>query len=63
MAVAYVTFTCYYPYEVEIDDDLYEKDPEVAEKQAIEDAYEMYRTYRCRPFADISYDTVEVEFE
>lgn len=63
MAIAYVTFTCYYPFEVEIDDELYDKDPWAAEEQAIEDAYEQYETLKRRPVADVSYDEVEVEFE
>ena len=63
MAVAHVMFTCYYSYEVEIDDELYEKDIDAAEEQAIEDAYESYRIFKCRPIADTTYDEVEVEFE
>ena len=63
MAIAHVTFTCYYDYEVEIDDALYDEDPAAAEEQAIEDAYEGYRAFKSRPVADTSYDRVEVEFE
>ncbi len=63
MAVAHVMFTCYYSYEVEVDDELYEKDIEAAEEQAIEDAYESYRIFKCRPIADTTYDEVEIEFE
>jgi len=63
MAIAHVTFTCYYNYEVEIDDKLYDEDPEAAEEQAIDDAYESYRIYKCRPIADTTYDEVEIEFE
>lgn len=63
MAIAHVTFTCYYNYEVEIDDELYDKDPEAAEEQAIEDAYEQYETLKRYPVADVTYDEVEVEFE
>ena len=63
MAIAHVTFICYYDYEVEIDDDLYDKDPYAAEEQAIEDAFEQYETLKQQPIADLSYDKVEVEFE
>ena len=34
MAIAHVTFTCYYNYEVEIDDALYDEDILAAEEQA-----------------------------
>lgn len=63
MAIAHVTFTCYYDYEVEIDDTLYDEDPWSAEKQAIEEAYEGHKAYKSRPIADPYYDRVEVEFE
>lgn len=63
MATAHVTFTCYYCYEVEIDDALYDKNPCAAEEQAIEEAYEGYRAFKLRPIADPYYDGVEVEFE
>ena len=63
MAIAHVTFTCYYDYEVEIDDTLYDEDPWAAEEQAIEDAYEQYKAIKSRPVADTTYDEVEVEFE
>ena len=63
MALAHVTFIRYYDYEIEIDDELYDEDPEAAEKQAIEDAYDLYRKYKYIPIADTSYDEVEVEFE
>lgn len=63
MAIAHVTFTRYYSYEVEIDDELYEEDIEAAEEQAIEDAYEQYEVLKRQPIADVSYDEVEVEFE
>lgn len=63
MTTAHVTFTCYYNYEVEIDDTLYDEDPWAAEEQAIEDAYEGYRAFKSRPIADTFYDKVEVEFE
>ena len=52
-----VTFTCYYEYEVTIDPELYEKDPEAAEKYAIAKAYEEF----CLPVVDTDYDEVEVE--
>lgn len=63
MALAHVTFACFYDYEIEVDDDLYDKDPEAADNEAIKKAYEKYRAYRMRPIADASYDRVEVEFE
>ena len=63
MATAHVTFTCYYCYEVEIDDTLYDEDPCAAEEQAIGEAYEGYRAFKSRPVADTTYDEVEVEFE
>lgn len=63
MAIAHVTFTCYYTYEVEIDDDLYDDDPWAAEEQAIEEAREQYEAFKRRPVADTLYDEVEVEFE
>lgn len=63
MAIAHITFTCYYSYEVEIDDELYEENIEAAEEQAIEDAYEQYETLKKCPIADTTYDEVEIEFE
>ncbi len=63
MAIAHVTFTCYYSYEVEIDDELYDEDPWAAEEQAIEDAHEQYSAVKRCPVADTAYDEVEVEFE
>lgn len=63
MAIAHVTFTCYYSYEVEIDDTLYDEDPWAAEEQAIEDAYKQYEALKRRPVADTTYNEVEVEFE
>lgn len=63
MAIAHVTFTCYYSYEVEIDNNLYDEDPWAAEEQAIEDAREQYEALKSRPIADTTYDEVEVEFE
>ena len=63
MALAHVTFICYYNYEVEIDDNLYNEDPWAAEEQAIEDAREQYEVLKRYPVADTTYDEVEVEFE
>lgn len=63
MAIAHVTFTCYYNYEVEIDDNLYNEDPWAAEEQAVEDAFAQYETLKRYPVADTTYDEVEVEFE
>ena len=63
MAIAHVTFTCYYNYEVEIDDELYDEDPWAAEEQAIEEAREHYEALKRYPVADTTYDEVEVEFE
>lgn len=63
MALVYVTFVNYYPYEVEIDDELYNSDPATAEEQAIKDARIMYEAFKQRPIPDLSYDAVEVEFE
>lgn len=62
MAIAYVTFINYYPYEVEVDDELYNNDPYAAEEQAIEEAREKYEAYKQRLHPDISYDAVDVEF-
>ena len=63
MAIAHVTFTRYYSYEVEIDDNLYDEDPWAAEEQAIDDAREQYEALKRQPVADTTYDEVEVEFE
>lgn len=63
MAIAHVTFTCYYNYEVEIDDELYEEDIKAAEEQALEDAYAQYEALKRHPVADVNYDEVEIEFE
>jgi len=63
MALAHVTFTRYYCYEVEIDDALYDEDPWAAEEQAIDDAREQYEALKRQPIADTTYDEVEVEFE
>jgi hypothetical protein len=63
MALAHVTFICYYDYEVEVDDNLYDEDPWAAEEQAIEKAKKQYEALKCYPVADTTYDEVEVEFE
>ena len=63
MAIAHVTFTKHYSYEVEIDDDLYDEDPLAAEEQAIENAYSEYEELMQCPIADITYDDIEIEFE
>lgn len=63
MAIAHVTFTNYYSYEVEIDDALYDEDPWAAEEQAISDAQEQYEALMQQPIARTYYDEVEVEFE
>ena len=56
-----VTFTCYYEYEVTVDPELYEKDPEAAEGEALMKAHGMFCAERSYPVADTSYDDVEVE--
>jgi len=58
-----VTFTCYYEYEVTVDPELYEEDPEAAEDEAIEKAYEEFCAMRRYPVADTTYDEVEVEVQ
>lgn len=63
MAIAHVTFTNYYSYEVEIDDKLYDEDPWAAEEQAIEDAKEQYDALMRQPIARTWYDEVEIEVE
>lgn len=63
MALAYVTFIKYYPYVVEVDDELYNNDPYEAEGQAIEKAREQYEASRRRLHPDLSYDAVDVELE
>ena len=62
MALAYVTFINYYPYEVEVDDELYNNNPYAAEEQAIEKARVQYEAFKQRLHTDISYDAVDVEF-
>ena len=58
-----VTFTCYYTYKVTVDPELYEEDPEAAEKEAIAKAYDEFCAMRCYPVADTRYDEVEVEVQ
>lgn len=63
MAIIKVTFSCYYDYEVEVDNEFYEEDPEAAEDEAIEKAYDEFCAMRRTPIADTSYDEVEVEVQ
>ena len=63
MAIAHVTFICYYNYEIEVDDNLYDEDPWAAEEQAINDAKKQYDALKRRPIANTTYNEVEVEFE
>jgi len=63
MAIAHVTFTKYYTYEIEVDDALYDEDICEAEDKAIDEAYEMFFREQCIPMADTTYDEVEIEFE
>ncbi len=63
MAIANVTFIKYYNFTVEVDDDLYDKDPYEAEEQAIEFAFDDFESVMRSPIADCSYDEVEIEFE
>lgn len=58
-----VTFTCYYKYEVTVDPELYEKDPEAAEDEAIAKAYDEFCEMRREPIADLTYHEVEVEVQ
>lgn len=58
-----VTFTCYYEYEVTVDPELYEEDPEAAEENAIAKAYDEFCEARRYPVADLTYDEVEVEVQ
>lgn len=58
-----VTFTCYYEYEVTVDPELYEEDPEAAEENAIAKAYDEFCAERRYPVADLTYDEVEVEVQ
>lgn len=59
--VVKVTFTCYYEYEVIVDPELYEKDSETTEDEAVMKAYDKFCAERSYPVADTSYDEVEVE--
>lgn len=63
MAIIRVTFTCYYNYDVEVDNKTYEEDPDLAEDEAIEEAYDEFCTMRRSPIADLTYDEVEVEVQ
>lgn len=63
MAIAHVTFTQYYEYEVEVSDELYDDDIEAAEEEAIDYAREVFEREMLRPIARTSYDEVEIEFE
>lgn len=63
MATIRVTFTCYYNYDVEIDSKSYEENPEAAEDEAIEEAYDEFCAMRRTPIADLTYDEVEVEVQ
>ena len=63
MAIIRVTFSCYYDYDVEVDNELYEEDPEAAEDEAIEKAYDEFCAMRRTPIADLTYDEVEVEVQ
>lgn len=58
-----VTFTCYYKYEVTVDPELYEEDPEAAEDEAIAKAYDEFCEMRREPIVDLTYDEVEVEVQ
>ena len=61
MAIIRVTFTSYYDYDVEVDNEIYEEDPDRAEDEAIGKAYDQFCAMRRTPIADTSYDAVEVE--
>lgn len=61
MAIIRVTFYCSYDYDVEVDNERYEEDPEAAEDEAIEEAYDEFCAMRRTPIADTSYDEIEVE--
>ena len=63
MAIAHVTFTKYYNYEIEVDDTLYNEDIFKAEETAINEAMEQFETLQRCPIADLTYDEVEIEFE
>lgn len=61
MATIRVTFTCYYDYDIKVDDEVYEEFPGLAENNAIERAYDQFCEMRRTPIADTSYDKMEVE--
>lgn len=61
MATIRVTFSCYYDYDVEVDSEVYEEDPDRAEDEAIAKAYDEFCAMRRYPVADTSYDEVETE--
>ena len=63
MAIIRVTFSCYYDYDVEVDNETYEEDPEAAEDEAIEKAYDEFCAMRRYPVADTSYDEVEAKVQ
>lgn len=63
MTTARVTFVRYYTYEVEVDDEVYEEDIDQAEDEALDQAYDCFKTEQYRPIADIDYDEVEIEFK
>lgn len=62
MAKAWVTFVQYYNVEVEVDDELLEEDPQGAEDEAFDKAYEDFESYMCMPLAHTNYDEVEIEW-
>ena len=63
MAKAWVTFVQYYNVEVEVDDELFEEDPQGAEDEAFDKAYEDFEHDMSLPYAHTSYDEVEIEWE
>lgn len=63
MAIAHVTFTQYYEYEVEVSDELYDEDIEAAEDEAINLAEERFKAEMYKPIARTNYDDIEIEFE
>ena len=62
MAKAWVTFVQYYNVEVEVDDELLEEDPQGAEDEAFDKAYEDFESYMRMPLAHTNYDEVEIEW-
>lgn len=61
--IAHITFTQYFDYDVEMDEELYKQDPFEAEEKAIAEAYEDYCAMKRTPIADTTYDAVEIEIE